>query len=179
MSIQDKANELIHQSGLMKILQKYATPFIVGSYKTGIMTWNDLDIYLDIAESSNKYHEISSELIETLSPVRFDGFAETEKKQLFLGLETDVTGERWNIDIWWKDKTEIENSMAYAHDLIQRMERNPGLKKAVIKIKQDLIARRLYGFDKGKIHYHSNEIYDAVFEKGLLSTEQFLRAYKK
>ena len=56
---------------------------------------------------------------------------------------------------------------------------NPELKKAVIKIKQDLIDRKLYGLNKGKVHYHSNEIYDAIFVKGILSTEQFLLTYAK
>lgn len=180
MSIRDKADELIYQSGLMEILQKYGTVSIVGSYKMEVMTWNDLDIYLDIAEfSSDKYYDMVSELIGMLSPVRFDGFMETDKKLIFLGLETKMTGESWNIDIWWKDKADIEDSMAYACELIKKMEQNPELKKAVIKIKQDLINRKLYGLDKGKVHYHSKEIYDAVFEKGILSTEQFLLAYAK
>ena len=54
------------------------------------------------------------------------------------------------------------------------MHENPELKNAVTEIKQNLIIRGLYGFDKGKKHYHSKEIYDAVFNKGILTTEQFL-----
>ena len=54
------------------------------------------------------------------------------------------------------------------------MQLHPELKDAVIRIKQELINRKLYGFDKGKVHYHSNEIYEAVFGKGILTENQFL-----
>ena len=38
--------------------------------------------------------------------------------------------------------------------------------------------RNLYGFDKGKKHYHSKEIYDAVFREDIFTPEQFLATYK-
>ena len=82
--------------------------------------------------------------------------------------------ERWNIDIWWKNQTESDAFTLYTDELMQQMEQRPHLKDAVLEIKQGLIDRKLYGFDKGKKHYHSNEIYDAVFNKGIYTIEQFL-----
>ena len=83
-------------------------------------------------------------------------------------------GQRWNIDIWWKNEREIADAVSYANDLILQMQLHPELRDAVISIKQELINRKMYGFDKGKVHYHSNEIYDAVFNKGILTKEEFL-----
>lgn len=101
-----------------------------------------------------------------------------EKESAFLGFETSISGDRWNIDIWWKSQAETGDAIAYANGIARLMHENPKLKNAVITIKQDLISRRLYGFDKGKKHYHSKEIYDAVFHEGILTTEQFLTKLK-
>ncbi len=105
---------------------------------------------------------------------RFNGEINIKNELAFLGFETKISDERWNIDIWWKDKAEIDNSIVYANDIIQLIQNRPELKDAVMKIKHDLIKRGLYGFDKGKKHYHSKEIYDAVFNEGIVTTEQFL-----
>ena len=45
---------------------------------------------------------------------------------------------------------------------------------AILEIKQGLIARGQYGFDKAPIHFHSPEIYAAVVEKGARSLKDFL-----
>lgn len=76
--------------------------------------------------------------------------------------------------VWWKNESEIADAVSYADDLILQMQLHPEWKDAVIRIKRELIKRKQYGFDKGKLHYHSNEIYDAVFRKGILTEAQFL-----
>lgn len=180
MSIKDKADEFINKSGIIEILQKYGKVYIVGSYTMDVMTWNDLDIYLDRCDfRHHKYCEILAELVRVLSPIRFNGILKADQNLMFIGLETELSGERWNLDIWWKDKSEIDSAIAYSRELMCKMENNPEYKKALLRIKQELIKCNLYGFDKGKIHYHSNEIYSAVFDKGVRSTEQFLKLYSK
>ncbi len=174
-SIQKKAAELIAKNNLIDILQKYGTPSIVGSYRMQAMAWNDLDFYIDLADfSSDKYYDLTTELITQLKPIRFDGIHNVDQNSFFLGFELIFAGERWNIDIWWKTKTEIADSTSYADKLLSQMEQCPYLKEAILEIKHELINRKLYGLDKGKKHYHSNEIYDAVFNKGVLSTDEFI-----
>lgn len=176
--IQEKADTFLKESGLMDILQKYGKVTIVGSYKMKVMSWNDLDFYIDIDSFDyKKYHDMAIEIISIFHPVRFDGIQDVEKKQLFLGFEIDSAGERWNIDIWWKEKVEIENAIEFAGILMQQMEQKPELRVAVMSIKQELISKKLYGLDKAKMHYHSKEIYDAVFNRGILSAEQFMMTH--
>ena len=59
------------------------------------------------------------------------------------------------------------------------MQRDPALKTAVLDIKQGLINRNLYGMYKGRTHYHSQEIYDAVFIEGVRTAEEFLSLHAK
>ncbi len=63
--------------------------------------------------------------------------------------------------------------------LVLQMVENPKLKDAVLRIKNDLIKQKLYGPDKRKEHYHSKEIYDAVFIENILSAEQLLLIHPK
>ena len=175
MTIYEKVDDLMYNHGLLKILQKYGDVYIVGSYRMEIMTWNDLDFYMDKSNlNAQSYYYLTSDIIREMKPSHFNGELNIENELAFLGFETRISGDRWNIDIWWKDKSEIDDSMAYAHNIICQINENPELKNVVIKIKQDLIIRGLYGFDKGKKHYHSKEIYDAVFNQGILTTEHFL-----
>lgn len=175
ISIQEKADAFLAQKNIINILYKYGVPTIVGSYRMQIMTWNDLDFYMNLADFDiDRYYGLVNELINVLKPIRFDGICNPDKKLFFLGMEVLHEEERWNIDIWWKRESEIADSVSYANDLIAQMQSHPELKDAVIRIKQELIKRKLYGFDKGKVHYHSNEIYDAVFKEGILTEDQFL-----
>ena len=49
MTIYEKADNLMYNHGLLGLLQKYGDVSIVGSYRMGIMTWNDIDFYMDKA----------------------------------------------------------------------------------------------------------------------------------
>lgn len=175
-TIQEKADAFIAQNNLIEILQRYGNTTLVGSYIMKIMTWNDLDVYMDLADfHPDKYYNLIAELVLKLKPVRYDGICNAEKDTYFLGMEIMYKGERWNLDIWWKKREEIEAALAYANDLMLQMNQYPYLREAVCEIKRKLIENKLYGFDKGKKHYHSNEIYEAVFNKGIMSVEDFLK----
>ncbi len=179
MNIYEKADDLMYNHGLLKLLQKYGDVHIVGSYTMGIMTWNDLDFYMDKSKlNTQNYYQLTSDILEKAIPIHFNGELDIKNKSAFLGFETEMSGDRWNIDIWWKDKVEIDDSIVYAHNIIHLIQEKPELKNAIMKIKQDLIIRGFYGFNKGKKHYHSKEIYNAVFNEGILTTEQFLQFQK-
>lgn len=179
MTINEKADNLMYHYGLLKILQKYGDVYIVGSYRMGIMTWNDIDFYMDKSGlNTQNYYSLTSDIIKEMVPSRFNGEINIEEEWAFLGFETKISGDRWNIDIWWKDKAIIDDSIAYANDIVHLMYKRPEWKDAIMKIKQELTMRGLYGFDKGKKHYHSKEIYDAVLKEGIVTTEQFLMVDK-
>ena len=60
-------------------------------------------------------------------------------------------------------------------DSIPRAAKIPGAKESMIRIKQELRERGLYGFGEGK--FISMDVYRAVLEQGIISTEQFLKRY--
>ncbi|MDU0206457.1 hypothetical protein ACYEXS_32085 [Paenibacillus sp. MAH-36] len=44
--IKTEADGILHENGLIRILEGYGKVFISGSYLLDLMTWRDLDIYL-------------------------------------------------------------------------------------------------------------------------------------
>lgn len=176
MSIKSNADVLLHQTGLLKCLQKYGNVHITGSYRMDTMSWNDLDIYLEAAPATFDIFPMIADVNTLLRPFRFDGF--TDGGKLFYGLETMITGERWNIDIWIKDADGIHSSIEYCDEISRRIAEDPAKRDAILSIKAELISMGMYGFDKNRDHhYHSNEIYDAVLREGILTTEDLLRRH--
>ena len=112
---------------------------------------------------------LSEALNSALKPYRFEGKYILPEHSLFYGCETAITGERWNVDIWFRKKAEIIKTQEYCDSIRKSVSDQPSLGRAVTEIKQELIRLNLYGIDKSpKRHYHSKEIYDAVFEEGIL-----------
>lgn len=177
--IRDRAEELLNETGLLECISKYGKAFITGSYRMDMMCWNDIDLYIeDSVKVRENWFCLVKDVISVLKPYRFDGAYKENK--IFLGCETDLTGERWNVDIWVRDRAHIEKSMEYCDSIVQRTEQYPELRKSVIDIKKKLIELRMYGLDKmAERHYHSDEIYRAVFEEGVRIPEEFLDKYPK
>ena len=49
-----------------------------------------------------------------------------------------------------------------------------------MEIKRELIKLKLYGIDKmPDKHYHSDEIYSAVLDEGIITFEEFMRKHLK
>lgn len=81
----------------------------------------------------------------------------------------------WNVDIWFLDKPTIEKAEKYCDDISEQVNNNEQLKTAIIQIKQELISRKLYSFDK----YTSIDVYDAVLYKGIMNIDDFIEKYRK
>ena len=175
MSNRNEADRLLHETGLTDVLSRHGTPAFTGSYFMNTMAWNDLDLYLQPGENFDPYAMIS-DLNAALRPFRFDGFV--DDRSIFYGCETNITGVRWNIDIWIRSAERIAESHAFCCDILQKMNAHPGAREAILSITTDLIAKGMYGFDKHPArHYHSQEIYDAVLNEGILSTAEFMERY--
>ena len=178
MTIRERADDLLAQTGLMKTLLNHGDAHIVGSYITDLMVYNDLDVYTDSAFlTADTYHALFCDLIQVLRPIRCDGFLDIEKSTAFIGMETALTGERWNLDLWWKPADAIRAAETQARQMLSLMDAQPKLKTAALTIKRELCDRKLYGLDKGKKHYHSQMIYDAIFLEGIRSAEELLHKH--
>ena len=174
MTIREQADVLLRQTGLLDTLRRFGEPVIVGSYAMDAMAWNDLDVYIDLA---GDYHEMAAAVIAVLKPYRYDGFCDRQTGAQFAGMETVITGERWNIDIWVRSRSEIDAAVERNRAMKAQFDARPEVREAVLRIKQELIGMGMYGFDKGKRHYHSPEIYEAVLEKGVRTVGELLEMY--
>ena len=176
--IREQAEKLL-SSGLKDTLSAYGKVFVTGSCRMDMMCWNDLDLYMEDCEMLREnWFALVHDVCKILKPYRFDGFCNAGK--FFFGCETDIIGERWNVDIWVKDRQSIENAMCYCAGIVSAAEKEPEIKTAILAIKKRLIELKMYGLDKDRErHYHSDEIYRAVLEEGVRTSDEFLRKYPK
>ena len=181
MNLQKEADRLLYDFGLLKIIEAHGTVHIVGSYRMNMMTWNDLDINIESRNHSfEEIYRLAGDINEILKPYRFEGMSNDKENSYFYGCETDVSGERWNIDIWLRKKPDIIKTEKYCDNIIQKISVDPDLRKKIMTIKEELIKMGLYGMDKSiKKHYHSNEIYDAILNDNVQNIDEFLKKYPK
>lgn len=174
----NSANTLLYQYGLLDALKKYGVPHIVGSYRMDLMTWNDLDIDIEYDKMSiEKLYELTGFILQTFHPIWYEAKEETRESGetvWFHGFETVVTGELWNVDLWFFSKTEIEAAEKFCDNVQRQIAQAPNLKKAIIDIKTELQKRNLYGCNA----FSSMDVYSAVLNKGVLSPQEFFQKYQ-
>ena len=171
----ESADYILYTAGLLDELKKIGQPHIIGSYRMDMMAWNDLDI--DIENSAmriDKLYQLTDWIIKTFKPVWYEAKEEITdigKTVWFHGFEKNITGELWNVDLWFFDKETIETAEKYCDEIAEKASDTQ--KKLIIQIKQELIARKLYSFDK----FTSMDVYSAVIDNGVTSIDEFLKQY--
>lgn len=175
----EQANHILYDHGLLNELNKYGKTHIIGSYKMNLMAWNDIDI--DVENDSmtlEKLHKLTSCIIHNFNPTWYEAKEELNEqgnKIWFHGFEFYSGDERWNVDIWFLDKNTIKKAEKYCDNISEKVRNNESLRTAIIEIKQELISRSLYAFDK----FTSLDVYDAVLNKGILNADDFIENYRK
>src|SRR5690349_5135768 len=120
---------MLYEKGLMNILTQFGKPHISGSYSLDLMTWRDLDIYLEVETISESSHFSLGEKITTaFHPVKMSFRNELlgKTKGLPSGLYWGVYlgNERagaWKIDIWVVNKEECDKLMKYCSDIQNKL----------------------------------------------------------
>ena len=176
MTRKERADFILYETGLLKELERYGKPHPIGSYRMDMMAWNDLDIDVENDRMSlDRLHELTAYVLKTFRPVWYEAKEEvTEEGNTvwFHGFEAIIAGELWNVDIWFFNRETIRR----AEDYCSWVASNAGNaeREAIAELKQELIARNLYGFDK----YHSTQVYEAVLEKRIRTIDEFLAAHQ-
>ncbi len=175
----EQANHILYDLGLMNELNKYGKPHLIGSVKMELMAWNDLDIDIENESMSlDKLYQLTKFILDNFNPTWYEAKEEINEqgnKVWFHGFEFYLNNELWNVDIWFLDKDTIEKAEKYCDDISKKMKDNEQLRNAIIEIKKELINRNLYSFDK----YTSIDVYDAVLNKGIMNTDEFMDFYSK
>src|SRR4051794_17411125 len=108
LSIKTEADEILLEKGLLNILNCFGIPHITGSYSLGLMTWRDLDVYLEVDNfSETDFFLLGSKICSVFTPIKMSFRNEllAKTKGLPSGLYWGVYlgNERagaWKIDIW-------------------------------------------------------------------------------
>jgi hypothetical protein len=172
--IKQEADDILYTQGLFGMLSKYGKPFVTGSYVLNLMTWRDLDIYLQKENmGEEEFFKLGTELNDRFHPEKMSYRNERIKQTQGLpaGLYWGVYfgNERkgaWKIDIWAVDEKECRQRINFCDDIAARLD--PFSQKKILAIKsycwQDPEYRR---------SYTSNDIYKAVLDKGVANLEEF------
>lgn len=82
-----------------------------------------------------------------------------------------ITGELWNVDLWFFDRETITNAEKYCDEIAKKASQSQ--KDRIVQIKEELIRRDLYSYEKSK----SLDVYKAVLENDVADVEEFLRLF--
>ena len=177
MTRKEKADGILESSRLLEHLEKYGRPHVIGSCRMDMMAWNDIDIDIENQGMSlEKLYQLTSYIIEIFHPFWYEAKEEVNDEGQtvwFQGFEAMIDGERWNFDLWFFDRETIEKAEAFCDGIAARA--TAAQKEQIIGLKQELIARDLYAFDK----FHSMDVYRAVLEEGVAAIEEFLEKSPK
>ena len=179
MERKEQADHILYQCGLLKELEVYGSPHIIGSYRMDVMAWNDLDI--DVGNdgmSLEKLYRLSDYIAKAFRPTWYEAKEERDaegKTVWFHGFEAPIRGQLWNIDIWFLDGEAIDKAERYCDSIARRVSGEPALKQSILNIKRELLARKLYAPER----YTSMDVYDAVLNCQISSIDDFLERYAK
>lgn len=175
MTRKEKAEHILGGSGLLKHLEAYGTPCVIGSCRMDMMAWNDIDIDVENnGMSLEKLYQLTAYILETFHPLWYEAKEEVNdegKVVWFQGFEAMIDGERWNFDLWFFDRETIEKAKALCDGMAARA--TAAQKERIVRLKQELIARELYAVDQ----FHSMDVYRAVLEDGIGDISGFLEKY--
>jgi hypothetical protein len=172
--LKKEADEILHNRGLLNLLAIYGKPHITGSYSLDLMTWRDLDIYLEVEElQSIDFFELGNEINRALHPVKmsFRNEVIAQTRGLPAGLYWGIYlgNERagaWKIDVWAVARMECKRLLEYCSNIKQKL--TPATIQIILEIKsrcwQDPSYRRVY---------NSSDIYSAVLVHKVRSIDEF------
>lgn len=181
--IQKEADEILIKKDLLGILNSHGIPHISGSYALNLMTWRDLDIYLQVDNISEiDFFALGGKICTVLTPVKMSFRNEliAKTKNLPAGLYWGIYfgNERagaWKIDIWAVNVSECQRLIKYCTDIKQKLTSETVLQ--ILKIKSQCWKDPEY-----RRTYISSDIYNAVLEKNVTDIEGFkmyLKTIKK
>src|SRR5437762_3079484 len=172
--IHAEADELLDQTGLLKILEKYGIVHVTGSYSLGLMTWRDLDIYIEnSAITENDFFQLGRDIVNLLRPAKMSFRNERISKTpglprgLYWGIYLgDERKGAWKIDIWTTDSQGFEPVRAFGERIRERLTNTN--RSLILKIKSAVWSHPRY-----RREFSSSDVYRAVLEHGVVDVEGF------
>ncbi len=176
LKIKQEAEELLKATNLQKLLEEYGRVDLGGSFSYNLMVDRDLDFGVAVKEVTP---EIRAKIASTFASQSWSyGINITDRinfeplsnlgapRGLYLGLTIPFPKERWNIDVWFTVGDRLpEDKMG---QMISNATQDQ--KDIMLQIKYELMRS-----EKKEKGITSAEVYKAVLNKGIQTTEEFLR----
>ena len=176
--IRQDADQLLYKNGLHDLLLQYGQPHYSGSYALHLMTWRDLDIYLEANLSIENFFELGTKLATLLQPVKMSYRNERIAKTtglppgLYWGIYLgDERKGAWKFDIWVVDPAQCKKLLKYCDDLSKRISKEN--RSIIIEIKSQCWQDPGY-----RKTFTSSDIYKAVLDDKISTIEEF-RSWRK
>ena len=172
--IRQEADDILDARGLRKILTDYGIVHLTGSYSLGLMTWRDLDIYLENDDlSETRFFDLGNRVNSLLNPVKMSFRNERIAKTkglptgLYWGIYLgDERKGAWKIDLWALDNEECKTRLNFCNDLAAEISADARIK--ILEIKSQCWTDPHY-----RKFYTSNDIYTAVLDNQAHDLESF------
>jgi hypothetical protein len=127
--IKKEADEILTKTGLLSILNLFGTAHISGSYALNLMTWRDLDIYLEAENiSTSDFFRLGQKIEAVFNPIKMSFRNEilAKTKGLPNGLYWGVYlgNERlgaWKIDVWAVKPFECKRLLHYCNTIQEKL----------------------------------------------------------
>lgn len=172
-ALRGEADELLARTGLLALLLEYGRPHVSGSYGLGLMTWRDIDIYLELDQPDlASFLELGCRIGQALRPRKLSftdhlHFASTEVLAgLYWGIQTkELSQGGWKIDLWGVTPEVCAERLEHCRALERGL--TPEVRAAILAIKGDVCRHPAY-----RDTITSQDVYDAVLA-GARTTQDF------
>jgi hypothetical protein len=172
--IRKEADGILYEKGFLSMLERFGTPHITGSYALNLMTWRDLDIYLEIESiSAENFFVLGAEINRLFKPVkmsyrnerisRTDGLPVGLYWGIYLGNERKGA---WKIDLWAVDANECRQRIKFCDDIATKL--TPISREIILAIKSECWRDPEY-----RRSYSSKDIYETVLSNQVKNIEEF------
>ena len=181
VSLKAEADILLHEHGLLKILEKYGDPFITGSCALGLMLRRDLDVNLGTDNMTEAtFFQMGGEIATALKPARITYQNEfvLRHPRLPMGFYFGVSmgkipdAETWNIDIWAMDTQQLNKYKQELSSLKSAIDTQR--RTLILEIKSKSLANPEY-----QHKFFSYDVYRAVIDKNVKSADEFFEWVKE
>lgn len=172
--LRTEADSILHERGLLALMRAYGAPHVTGSYALDLMTWRDLDIYLESPDMpEERFFELGGRIALALRPSRMQFRNERIARTpglpagLYWGVYAAFPEQRlWKIDIWCVPSEECCRLLRDCNDIERRL--TPGTRTAILQIKARCCEHPEYRYG-----FSSQDIYTAVLDDGIETFDQF------
>jgi hypothetical protein len=173
-ALRAEVDAMLGARGLGQILGRYGTAHVSGSYALKLMTWRDLDIYVEVRELElAPFFELGGRLAEFFRPLKMtwhrdrEGHSELNGHEaLYWGVKPDTLGEDWKLDLHAVRPDALRFLVAQNARIAERL--TPETRLAILRLKD-----ALWRHDEYRKGFCSQDIYDAVLDDDVRDLDGF------